>query len=162
MPIKSAQKYGIKPTTLQSRLTNLHKRTAAESPGNNTSQASLDDDHNYHLPILPKSVIDEATVQGHCSRDPEPIETELIMALMAPSSDQILQTPGVANTKAKNVLTSSCFVKKMKKQALSVKNKSFNDRLAGAKTLSQDNGTIEVSGQRLSVIFDLSANVDIC
>ncbi|KAH9629123.1 hypothetical protein HF086_008572 [Spodoptera exigua] len=41
-------------------------------------------------------------------------------------------------TVTKNVLTSSCFVKKMKKQALSVKNKSFNDRLAGAKTLSQD------------------------
>ncbi|KAF9407962.1 hypothetical protein HW555_012193, partial [Spodoptera exigua] len=113
---------------------NYFLSAAPESHTVRGSYIEVDDDHNYHLPILPKSVIDEAAVQGHCSRDPEPIETEL----MAPSSDQILQTPGVANTKAKNVLTSSCFVKKMKKQALSIKNKSFNDRLAGAKTLSQD------------------------
>ncbi|KAF9408378.1 hypothetical protein HW555_011915, partial [Spodoptera exigua] len=113
---------------------NYFLSAAPESHTVRGSYIEVDDDHNYHLPILPKSVIDEAAVQGHCSRDPEPIETEL----MAPSSDQILQTPGFANTKAKNVLTSSCFVKKMKKQALSVKNKSFNDRLAGAKTLSQD------------------------
>lgn len=33
---KSAQKYGIKPTTLQSRLANFHKKAAAEKDGNCT------------------------------------------------------------------------------------------------------------------------------
>ncbi|XP_022830991.1 uncharacterized protein LOC111359629 [Spodoptera litura] len=138
---------------------NYFLSSAPESHTVSGSYIEVDDDHNYHLPIVPESAIAEATVQGHCSKDVEPMETEPTAPMDTTSSDQILQTPVVTKTKVtartsrrnilfakkcysettKKVSFCSCFVKKMKKQALSVKNKSFNERLAGAKTLSQDN-----------------------
>ncbi|KAF9416071.1 hypothetical protein HW555_006483 [Spodoptera exigua] len=86
------------------------------------------------LPRLEPNAVTSMDNASYHSRSQEkiPVTSET-------SSSESSNSDTEKSDSAKHVLTCSCFVKKMKKQALSVNNKSFNDRLAAAKTLSQDN-----------------------
>ncbi|XP_022823949.1 uncharacterized protein LOC111354634 [Spodoptera litura] len=102
---------------------NYFLSSAPESHTVSGSYIEVDDDHNYHLPIVPESAIAEATVQGHCSKDVEPMETEPTAPMDTTSSDQILQTPVVTKTKvtARTSRRNILFAKKCYSETIEVK-----------------------------------------